>query len=93
MITRKEFEDATRRAAQMVRETGIVVREEELKNFTLLDFGLGELKQTGVELLWLVNAPTLTLKILVLFPHQTCPQHRHLPFEGSPGKEETFRCI
>ena len=93
MITRREFDDAIRRAAEMVRKTGIVVRDEELENFTLMDFHLGELEQTGLELLWLVNTPTLTLKILVFFPHQTCPQHRHVPFGDSPGKEETFRCL
>jgi D-lyxose ketol-isomerase len=27
-----------------------------------------------------------------LFPHQTCPEHRHPPVEGEPGKQETFRC-
>ena len=29
--------------------------------------------------------------VLALFPHQTCPEHRHPPFDGTPGKEETFR--
>ena len=28
----------------------------------------------------------------MLRPRQTCPEHRHPPFEGTPGKEETFRC-
>jgi D-lyxose ketol-isomerase len=28
----------------------------------------------------------------VLFPRQTCPEHRHPPLDESPGKEETFRC-
>ena len=27
-----------------------------------------------------------------MFPDQTCPEHRHPPFDGTPGKEETFRC-
>ena len=31
-------------------------------------------------------------KELVLFPRQTCPEHRHPPVAGEPGKEETFRC-
>ena len=25
-------------------------------------------------------------------PGQTCPEHRHPPSDGRPGKEETFRC-
>ena len=27
-----------------------------------------------------------------MFPRQLCPEHRHPPFDGTPGKEETFRC-
>ena len=29
---------------------------------------------------------------MVLFPGQTCPEHRHVETDGQPGKEETFRC-
>lgn len=27
-----------------------------------------------------------------MFPNQTCPEHKHPPVDGEPGKEETFRC-
>ena len=27
-----------------------------------------------------------------MFPRQTCPEHRHPPVQGGPGKMETFRC-
>ena len=39
-----------------------------------------------------VNTDRYCAKELVLFPRQTCPEHRHPPFDGTPGKEETFRC-
>lgn len=26
-----------------------------------------------------------------MFPGQMCPEHRHPPVDGDPGKEETFR--
>ena len=29
---------------------------------------------------------------MVLAPYQTCPEHKHVPSYGKPGKEETFRC-
>ena len=29
---------------------------------------------------------------MVLAPYQTCPEHKHVPSYGNPGKEETFRC-
>jgi D-lyxose ketol-isomerase len=38
-----------------------------------------------------VNTDRVCAKELVLFPHQRCPEHRHPPVEGEPGKEETFR--
>ena len=28
----------------------------------------------------------------MLSPGQLCPEHRHPPFDGGPGEEETFRC-
>ena len=39
-----------------------------------------------------VNTDRVCAKELVLLPGQTCPEHRHPPFDGTPGKEETFRC-
>ncbi len=39
-----------------------------------------------------VNTDRYCAKELVLYPGQTCPEHRHPPFDGTPGKEETFRC-
>jgi D-lyxose ketol-isomerase len=29
---------------------------------------------------------------MVLLPYQSCPEHMHVPTNGSDGKEETFRC-
>jgi D-lyxose ketol-isomerase len=56
------------------------------------DLGLGRLRETGIQLLVYVNTDCYCAKELVLYPGQTCPEHRHPPFEGTPGKEETFRC-
>jgi D-lyxose ketol-isomerase len=39
-----------------------------------------------------VNTERYCAKELVLYPGQSCPEHRHPPFDGKPGKEETFRC-
>jgi D-lyxose ketol-isomerase len=43
-------------------------------------------------LLVYVNTDRYCAKELVLYPEQECPEHRHPPFDGTPGKEETFRC-
>jgi D-lyxose ketol-isomerase len=39
-----------------------------------------------------VNTDRHCAKELVLRPGQTCPEHLHPPIDGTPGKEETFRC-
>ena len=39
-----------------------------------------------------MNTERVCAKELVLFPNQICPEHRHPPVGGDPGKEETFRC-
>ena len=56
------------------------------------DFGLSRLRREGLMLLVYVNTARYCAKELVLYPGQACPEHRHPPFDGTPGKEETFRC-
>jgi D-lyxose ketol-isomerase len=66
--------------------------ESELEAMEIADFGLSNLDETGLEIVVYVNTERVCAKELVMFPRQLCPEHRHPPFEGTPGKEETFRC-
>ena len=92
MLTRTELEDARRRATAALAEAGIVLTSAEQDAIEIADFGLSELGRTGLEVVVYVNTPRVCAKELVLFPDQTCPEHLHPPFDGTPGKEETFRC-
>jgi len=93
MLTRREFVAAQERALTFFRKAGIVVTEEEKTRIEVADFGLGDLANTGLEILTYVNSERCCAKELVLFPRQTCPEHRHPAISPSnPGKEETFRC-
>ena len=92
MLTRAEIEDAQERAAAVLAAAGIVLTPTERRTVEIADFGLSQLEQTGLEVLTYVNTERVCAKELVLFPGQTCPEHLHPPFEGTPGKEETFRC-
>jgi D-lyxose ketol-isomerase len=76
----------------MLEQAGIVMTDAERAGIEVADFGLGRLDELGLQLLVYVNTERVCAKELVLFPGQTCPEHRHPPVEGSPGKEETFRC-
>ncbi len=92
MIDREQFITAQEKARQYLARAGIVVTPEETSNIEVADFGLGELDQTGLELVVYVNTERVCAKELILFPRQTCPEHLHPPVAGEAGKEETFRC-
>jgi D-lyxose ketol-isomerase len=83
--------EARERAAAMLDEAGIVLTPAEREQIEITDFGLGRLDEIGLQIVVYVNTDRVCAKELVLFPHQRCPEHRHPPFEGEPGKEETFR--
>ena len=92
MITQKQVESARARARQYLAKAGIVLTTEESANLEVADFGLNDLESTGLQLVTYVNTERVCAKELILFPGQTCPEHRHPPVAGQQGKEETFRC-
>ena len=92
MISKEQLNEARSRAREYLERAGIVITPQESENIEVADFGLNELESTGLELVVYVNTDRVCAKELVLFPGQTCPEHRHPPVEGEPGKEETFRC-
>lgn len=80
------------RAWNMLAETGIVLTDRERASIEIADLGLGEFETSGLAVVVYINTERVCAKELVLWPGQTCPQHRHPPVAGEPGKEETFRC-
>ncbi len=91
-ITRHQTQQAQERAAHMLSRAGIVLTPAERENIEVAEFGLGELEKTGLELVTYINTERYCAKELILFPRQTCPEHRHPDVAGSAGKMETFRC-
>jgi len=83
--------EARERAAAMLAQAGIELTPHEREQIEITDFGLGRLDEIGLQIVVYVNTDRVCAKELVLFPHQRCPEHRHPPVEGRPGKEETFR--
>jgi D-lyxose ketol-isomerase len=92
MLTKEHINSARNLALGYFKKAGIVLTEEESGKIEVSDFGLSELESTGLELITYVNTDKCCAKELILFPYQTCPEHRHPPVGGEPGKEETFRC-
>jgi D-lyxose ketol-isomerase len=92
VITREEQRQAQAYAAERLAAAGIELSERERAAIEVADFGLSRLREQGLMLLVYVNTDRYCAKELVLYPGQECPEHRHPPFAGTPGKEETFRC-
>lgn len=93
MITRSQQRAARQRAAKMIRQAGISITEQEADAIEVVDFGLSDLEREGVQVLTLVQTERISVKVLVLFPNQTEPEHWHPPVADDPGKEETVRII
>ena len=93
MITIEQQRHAQIRSAEMIRAAGIQITDEEAKSIEVVDFGLSNLEREGVQVLTLVQTERISIKVLVLFPNQTEPEHWHPPVEDDPGKEETVRVI
>jgi D-lyxose ketol-isomerase len=92
VITQAELREAQAYAAEQLEAAGITLSDTDRASIEVADFGLSRLQEIGLLVLVYVNTDRYCAKELVLYPGQTCPEHRHPPFDGTPGKEETFRC-
>ena len=90
---KKEIYDRqVEKALEYYERASIILTDEEKKNIEIADFGLGIVDKVGLQLLTYINTWRVCAKEMVLLPFQTCPEHKHIPTNGSEGKEETFRC-
>ncbi len=90
-MKKEVYEKCRQRALEFYEKAHIVLTEKEKENLEVADFGLNDVDATGLEIVTYVNTEKCCAKEMVLFPHQTCPEHRHKPLGDYPGKEETFR--
>ena len=91
MIKRSEVRKAQERAGKMLAAVGIQLTPEERQHIEVATFGLPDLESEGLEIVVYVNTDRYCAKELVMFPRQTCPEHKHPPVGSDPGKMETFR--
>lgn len=64
---------------EYLQHAGIILTLQEEARIEVADFGLGALHESGLQLLTYINTERVCAKELVLFPGQTCPEHRRLP--------------
>jgi len=91
-MDRQLYNEAVKRTALFFKKAGIIISPSEKEKIEVADFGLNDLYNTGLQILTYVNTERVCAKELVLFPYQTCPEHRHVGSGKQQGKEETFRC-
>ena len=91
-MKRSEMNRCISRALEYYEKAHIVLTEQEKASIEVADFDLGIVENVGLQLLVYVNTQRVCAKEMVLFPGQSCPEHWHVPTDGMPGKEETFRC-
>ena len=92
MLSQTDIDEARQKSLFLLKQANIAITPKEASEMEVADFGLGDLENTGLQLVIYMNTPRCCAKELVLFPYQTCPQHRHPPVNNTSGKEETFRC-
>ncbi|MGN8647424.1 D-lyxose/D-mannose family sugar isomerase [Gracilibacillus sp. HCP3S3_G5_1] len=83
---------AQKKTIEILSNAGIVLTEDEKQRVEVADFGLGRLEEEGLQLVTYENNAYYCAKELVLFPNQTCPEHKHPTIGETEGKQETFRC-
>ena len=91
-MKREEYNRQVELALEYYDKASIVLSDEEKARIEVADFGLNDVNNVGLQLLTYINTERVCAKEMVLLPHQTCPEHKHVPTNGIAGKEETFRC-
>ncbi len=93
MTNKKEYERIKKEVLKLFEKAHIILREDEKEKLEIVDGGLENIDKLGLQIVTYVNRDRYCAKELALLPNQTCPEHRHPPYEGDKlGKEETFRC-
>lgn len=85
-------EQAVKRTLKYFKKLKIKLTDAEKQNIEIADFGLSNLSSVGLQIFTYVNTKKVCAKELVLFPFQTCPEHKHVDSGEIAAKEETFRC-
>jgi D-lyxose ketol-isomerase len=92
MLKQSQLRQLQARTVEMLNLHAITLTSEEQANIEVVEFGLEEVERTGLQIVVYINTDRYCAKELVLFPGQTCAEHKHPPIGTDPGKMETFRC-
>ena len=91
-MKRATYNEYVRRALEYYEKAGIALTDKEKDSVEVVDWGLDDLDNLGLQIITYINTERVCAKEMVLLPYQTCAEHKHVPTRGMEGKEETFRC-
>jgi D-lyxose ketol-isomerase len=91
VLSAQQLDSARQRTRRILAAAGFILTAEESAAIEVADCGLGRIDEEGLQIVVYVNNDRYCAKELVMFPRQTCPEHRHPPFANNLGKTETFR--
>lgn len=92
MIKRSEIRRIQQEAHALLAQTGLALNEDEIARMEVADFGLSEIRESGAQIVTLVDTAQIAAKLLVMLPWQCEPEHTHPTIGDYAGKEETIRC-
>ncbi len=93
MLSKDKVKRLRQKAIEYYELANIIMSDNEKQNIEIADFSLGDVDRTGLQLITYINTDRYCAKEMVLFPDQTCPEHKHpTRSNGELGKQETFRC-
>lgn len=92
MIKRSEIRQLVQEASAILAKTGLVITQAELERMEVADFGLSNARSSGAQIVTLVDTNLLGVKLLIMLPWQTLPEHMHPAIGPYAGKEESIRC-
>ena len=95
MIPATVFLEHKEMALAALRKNRIYVSPDEAASIEIADFGLSKPRVIGIQTFVLMKTDRVCLKIIVLLPHQICPEHKHsILYKGEQqGKEESLRIL
>ena len=91
-MTKQKYDEVKKETLIFFKKANIVLTEKEIDNLEVADFGLNNIEKVGLQIVTYINTNRVCSKEMVLFPNQTCPEHKHPTINNIAGKEETFRC-
>jgi D-lyxose ketol-isomerase len=77
MIPHTVFLEHQKMALAALRKNRIYISNDEAASIEIADFGLSKTRVIGLQTFLLIKTNRVCLKIIVLLPHQICPEHKH----------------